>query len=257
MNKNQLDQTFSDLNHSVYRNVEDKEKTLSKIRLTIDKEISRKRLSITPFFALGISVVFLVIIFMSLNNNDVFFQTANEETITDTYTEKNLEKTDVEDGMFVIRYGSDNMEWGDNPHNYIARELVIDPNYYENQEIQRGEVVFYNQPDAFYDIWKEKGIDGEPSETTIARIIALPGEKINITKGQIYINGLKLDTFYGNGTNNIRSNDYEKEYKMETITVPNGHVFVSSDLWWRGMDSKEYGPIPLEDIIGKVIGYYK
>jgi len=32
------------------------------------------------------------------------------------------------------------------------------------------------------------------SENEISRIVALPGEKIRIDKGQIYINGRKLDT---------------------------------------------------------------
>ncbi|HAM80207.1 signal peptidase I [Ornithinibacillus bavariensis] len=255
MNKEQLDQTLSDLNRSVARNLEDKERTLSKIRLTIDNKIPTNKYLLKPPIALMISAVLFVIIFISINNGAIF-RTAQESTITDPYTERKLEKVNMEDGMLVITYGSDNMEWGDNPYNYLSRDIVVDPGYYEVEKIQRGDVVFYNEPEAYFNYVQEKGVYSEDiNDTKIARIIALPSEEIKIVNGQIYINNRKLDTFYGNGTNNIRSNDYEEEYNMETIRVPKGHIFVCGDLWWRGLDSKEYGPIPMENIIGKVMGY--
>ncbi|MED4018780.1 MULTISPECIES: signal peptidase I [Sutcliffiella] len=172
------------------------------------------------------------------------------KTITDSYTKEKLEKVEMKDGMITIYYRSDNMERGDNPYNYLLRDIVIDPSFYDNEEIQRGDVVYHEQPKEYYEL-----VQYEALEEPLNRVIALPGESVEIKDGQFYIDGKKLDTFYGNGTNNIRSNDYESEFQLEKITVPDGHIFVSGDLWWRGIDSKQYGPIPIEFVKGKVLGY--
>ena len=42
---------------------------------------------------------------------------------------------------------------------------------------------------------------------------------------------------------------------MPTVTVRENEVFVLVDQWWRGIDSKAYGPLPTEQIIGLVKGY--
>ena len=176
--------------------------------------------------------------------------TLTNKSIIDSYTKEKLEKVEMKDGMLTIYYRSDNMERGDNPYNYLLRDIVIDPSYYKNEEVQRGDVVYHEQPKEYYEL-----VQYEPLEEPLNRVIALPGESVEIKEGQFYIDGKKLDTFYGNGTNNIRSNDYESEFQLEKITVPEGHIFVSGDLWWRGIDSKQYGPIPLEFVKGKVLGY--
>lgn len=198
------------------------------------------------------------------------------ETITDPHTIPELEIVEQEENMIVLEYHSDNMERGDNPYNYLGRFLVIELDYYVTQTVQRGDVVFYKRTNDYYDWFeatveewlanediqkslKEQGEEYEPEPVpdSIARIISLSGETIEIKNGQIYINGKRLDAFYGDITQNIRSTDSEKEYNMESITVPDGHVFVMGDLLWRSIDSTLYGPIPIDNIIGKVKGYKK
>jgi signal peptidase I len=202
----------------------------------------------------------MLFILMGCSNNPTI------ETITDPDTKLELEVVEQEENMIVLEYHSDNMERGAVPYNYLGRFLVIDPEYYLTQDVQRGEVVLYEQPEAYYvylEEWtrnrkeQDENFETQPDHESIARIIALSGETIKIKNGQIYIDDKKLDTFYGDGTQNVRSIDSDKAYSMEPLLVPEGNVFVSGDLWWRGSDSKQYGAIPIENIIGKVKGYKK
>lgn len=110
----------------------------------------------------------------------------------------------------------------------------------------------------------------------ISRIIALPGESVEINKGQIYINNRKLETFYGAVTKygfteeeyiaymQEENPDYELSDKdtvfnrsMEKLEVPTQHVFVIGDNWSRSVDSRHFGPLPLERVEGEVIGVTK
>ncbi|MEK3886769.1 S26 family signal peptidase [Bacillus sp. FSL K6-3431] len=68
-------------------------------------------------------------------------------------------------------------------------ELVIDPDF---SNINRGEVIYYQTPDFSL----ESNPDFTPSEYSIARVVALQGEMVEIREGQVYIDDKKLDTFY-------------------------------------------------------------
>lgn len=121
--------------------------------------------------------------------------------------------------------------------------LVIDPHYYDNKEISRGDVVYYKRD------------EDSNLEFDVARIIAFPGEKMKIKKGQVYINGHMLDTFYGKEyfNKNFISGTSEGLNKKE-ITVPMEHYFVAGDVWWRA----GFTTPPHKDMIrGKVIGWMK
>ncbi|WP_017185390.1 signal peptidase I [Alkalibacillus haloalkaliphilus] len=189
----------------------------------------------------------------------------NETSITDPHRNAELEAVSQED-IIVIKYESDNMERGDNPYNYLGRDLVIDPDFYINQEVRRGEVVYYERPEEYYNFLEERQAyfekQGEIFESqalpeSVARVVALPGESIEIQEGQIYIDGSILDTFYGDITLNPMSHESNQEFNMEAVTVPDNHVFVLGDLVWRSIDSKQYGPVSQENLIGKVKGYPK
>ncbi|QGG58883.1 S26 family signal peptidase [Paenibacillus sp. B01] len=75
-------------------------------------------------------------------------------------------------------------------------------------------------------------------------------------KGRIYIDGKKLDAFYGQEQS--RGQELETANLGENeIEVPPDHVFVLGDTWWRSIDSQLFGPLPISAVRGKVIGYEK
>lgn len=44
---------------------------------------------------------------------------------------------------------------------------------------------------------------------------------------------------------------------MKPVKVEENTVFVLGDNWWRSVDSKEFGVLPMEEVEGKVLGYKK
>ncbi|MDX5475182.1 MAG: signal peptidase I [Bacillaceae bacterium] len=175
------------------------------------------------------------------------------DVISDPFTSKKMSQVEQSEGTIVVQYSSDNMELGDNPYNYQFRNLVVDTTY-DVDGLNRGDVVYYKRPVKYEEVLEElRNLERIPE--SMARILALPGETIEIKNGQVFINGKKLDTFYGNEANNIRSRGTEEVLNMKKVKIPNGHIFTSGDLWWRSIDSRLYGPVPIENVIGKVMGY--
>ena len=85
------------------------------------------------------------------------------------------------------------------------------------------------------------------------RVIALPGETVQIKNGEIYINGkLKKKPEY------IKNVYYFSDggYGIKKTTIPKDCVFLLGDNSMSSKDSRYFGPIPLKSILGKVIRIY-
>nr|WP_255723364.1 signal peptidase I [Sporosarcina sp. ACRSL] len=142
-------------------------------------------------------------------------------------------------------------------------QLVVSTDF---DELQRGQPVYYHTPPSL--ITKNPAVP----EMYIGRVIGLPGETVEINGGQVYIDGKKLDTFYGKATmHGLDEEEYfiktprsaigneksTREYfnmNMASVTVKENAVFILVDQWWRGYDSREFGPLPIEEIEGIITG---
>lgn len=105
---------------------------------------------------------------------------------------------------------------------------------------QRGDIVVFHPP-----------VDnGKPY---IKRVIALPGERLSIEDGSVFIDGERLDEEYLNGV----ATAWSGSIGQEEITIPEGQVFVMGDNRNNSTDSRIFGPIEIDDIIGKAwISYW-
>lgn len=82
----------------------------------------------------------------------------------------------------------------------------------------------------------------------IKRVIGLPGETVTVIGTEVYINGQKLDEPYA---------IYRLGgFKEGTWKVPEGHIFVMGDNRDSSADSRVWGAIPIESVIGKAIMVY-
>lgn len=83
----------------------------------------------------------------------------------------------------------------------------------------------------------------------IKRVIGLPGDKISIREGKVYVNDVELDEPYL--VEGLKTESMGGEFTE--ITVPQNCVFAMGDNRDESKDSREFGCIPIEKIEGKVI----
>jgi signal peptidase I len=113
---------------------------------------------------------------------------------------------------------------------------------YKITEPRRGDVIIFKSP-------KNKDID------YIKRVLALPGETVRLTDSTFYINGERLDeSAYLDSTVYTYGGAFLPE--GVEVTVPDGHYFVAGDNRPHSSDSREFGPVPKEDFIGKALFRY-
>lgn len=85
--------------------------------------------------------------------------------------------------------------------------------------------------------------DGDDKDNYVKRVIGLPGEKIRIDDGTVYINGEALEEPYI---------VYEKIQDMDEITIPENMYFVMGDNRFNSRDSRVVGLIERSQIQGHV-----
>lgn len=83
------------------------------------------------------------------------------------------------------------------------------------------------------------------TEKCVKRVIAVPGDRISISDGAIYLNGERLDeSAYWDG--------YIEDSEMPEVTVPERSLFVVGDNRNNSGDSRHVGFIPYWQVKGKV-----
>lgn len=84
----------------------------------------------------------------------------------------------------------------------------------------------------------------DPTREFIKRVIADPGDRVEIRVGQVLVNGKLLDEPY--------VFDAERDQlSMATMVVPPDSYFVMGDNRRGSNDSRDWGPVPRQYIIGK------
>lgn len=113
----------------------------------------------------------------------------------------------------------------------------------------RGDIIVFYPPnrtelntDLFTSIVRWLGFTSDVAY--IKRVIGLPGEKLSVENGTIFINGEPLEEPYIN----------EKPfYEYPVITVPKDSIFMMGDNRNNSLDSHVWGPLPIKNIIGKAV----
>jgi signal peptidase I len=94
-------------------------------------------------------------------------------------------------------------------------------------------------------------VDQEDSVNFIKRIVAGPGDRLKVIHGQVYLNGKKQKEPFARPCGVGEGCDYPKE-----ITVPAGHYFMMGDNRGSSDDSRFWGPVPDDWIIGGAFATY-
>jgi signal peptidase I len=96
------------------------------------------------------------------------------------------------------------------------------------------------------------------NEDYIKRIIGLPGDTIKYVDDVLYINGKAVQEPYlkpfkkGLSNREKLTEDFSLKEATGKKTVPEGFVFVLGDNRMHSFDSRHFGFVPTENIVGKV-----
>jgi signal peptidase I len=85
------------------------------------------------------------------------------------------------------------------------------------------------------------------AEPYIKRVVATAGERVNIQGGSVYVNDQRLTEPYITGL----ITECDSDRYCDEFTVPAGTVYVLGDNRDQSYDSRSFGPVPLENVIGK------
>ncbi|MEZ0232961.1 MAG: signal peptidase I [Methylophilaceae bacterium] len=147
-----------------------------------------------------------------------------------------------------------------NKFTYGLRVPILNHTFFEVNHPKRGDVfVFHFPPD--------------PSIDYIKRVVGVPGDKISYKDKQLYINGQKLDVSFVDdyqypaaGLNMVYAKRYQEQLgdvkhdiliDEEAITtdgeteVPPGHYFAMGDNRDNSKDSRFWGFVPEDNLVGK------
>ena len=112
--------------------------------------------------------------------------------------------------------------------------LVVNKLAYRLGTLQRGDIIVFRYPN-------------DPQRSFIKRVVGLPGDHLQIARGQVQINGQPL----------VEPYVYEPgHYSHPPTVIEPDHVFVLGDNRDNSSDSHRWGSLPVRYIIGKTVLYY-
>lgn len=93
----------------------------------------------------------------------------------------------------------------------------------------------------------------DPDKDYVKRIIGVPGDKVMIKDGDVFLNSQLLEEKYSNG-----AITYTGAFigDGEERTVPKDNYFVLGDNRPYSSDSREWGFVPKENLVGKIMFCY-
>ena len=120
------------------------------------------------------------------------------------------------------------------PNLHTNERLVIEKLSYRFHGPRRGDVVVLQDP-------------GGSPELLIKRVVGLPGERVTIANGSVFVDGVAIDEPYL---------DQDTQGGGRSWVVPPFTVFVLGDNRSASRDSRIFGPVALDEILGRALFRY-
>ncbi len=138
----------------------------------------------------------------------------------------------------------------------VNDRVLVNKLAYQIGDIARGDVIVFDDPRGGFGQTDESVVDSAlrnlfesiglaaPRSEFIKRVIGLPGEVVEGRDGRVYVDGAPIDEPYlKEPTRPIAA--------FGPIAVPSDALFVMGDNRAESQDSRVFGPIPTEDVVGK------
>ena len=114
--------------------------------------------------------------------------------------------------------------------------LFINKFVYHFSAIQHGDVVVFRYP-------------RDPEKSYIKRVIAVPGDRLRIDRGDVILNGRRLEEPYV-------PDEYRDSRSLPEMVIPPGYFYMMGDHRSISSDSREFGPVERNLIYGKAAFVY-
>lgn len=124
--------------------------------------------------------------------------------------------------------------------------VIVNRLSYRFGDIERGQVVVFAKP--------ANAPDG--ANDLIKRVIGLPGETITINGGNVFVDGFLVEEPYLASPQSTRPRSAipgcaQEQPSNERCVVPEGYIFVMGDNRAGSSDSRVFGPIPTDTVVGR------
>lgn len=124
---------------------------------------------------------------------------------------------------------------------YVVLQCCMEPNYQEGDRLLVNKAVYwFHEPERGDVIILDPPFEIE--EVYIKRLIALPGDTVEVKDGVVYINGTAIDEPYI---------EESPTYTFPLTEIGEGEYFVLGDNRNNANDSHIWGTVPRDNIIGK------
>ncbi|MGI6119960.1 MAG: signal peptidase I [Desulfosporosinus sp.] len=119
----------------------------------------------------------------------------------------------------------------------LEDRLIVDKFFFKHfDQIKHGDIIVFHPPP-----------EAQATEDYIKRVVGLAGDKIQIRNHKTYVNDQLLFEPYVVD---------QSKYDFGPFVVPPGTVFVMGDNRNNSADSREWGVLPTESIIGRALFRY-
>jgi signal peptidase I len=137
----------------------------------------------------------------------------------------------------------------------VGDRVLVNKLAYRLGDVERGDIVVFDSPfspehddESVYEVvtrnvLESLGLQVAATQDFIKRVIAVEGDVIEIRDNHVYVNGDAVAEPY------VASGASMPDFGPETI--PAGMVFVMGDNRTRSQDSRRFGPIPADEIVGR------
>ena len=129
---------------------------------------------------------------------------------------------------------------------------------YRFGEPERGDIVVFLNPNlsdeeldesipeaVIRSVLEAVGVRVRGSDDLIKRVVATEGQEVSVSDGTLHLDGTAVEEPY--------ARDGTSMPDFGPVLVPEDHVFVMGDNRSSSLDSRRFGPVPVDEIVGEAV----